>query len=256
MLNTLKIKFALKIAATHFVLCTVALSLCASMVFLVWYPDIYSRVRGGLNLMGILFIVDLVCGPALTFVMSSRSKPKHSLIIDLTLVAIIQILALGYGVWSLWVARPIFIVHEIDRLKIIGLNDLSAADRLMIPIELAPSLFSKPLLVGLRKPQNDAERNAVLVESVLGGRDYSERPNFYIPYDQAYGFSTAQKAKPMNAFLDKNPEKIVEVIPLLANNSELVSTIKYLPLANIKGDAVAVLDSKGIVLGYIYGNGF
>ena len=37
--------------------------------------------------------------------------------------------------------------------------------------------------MALREPKDALERQKVLFESVQGGRDYAERPEFYLPYE-------------------------------------------------------------------------
>lgn len=96
--------------------------LAALLVFLLWYPAPAAQLLGVGNIFLILLGVDVVCGPLLTLVMASPRKPRRELILDLGLVALIQLAALGYGLYSLASARPVAYVFEQDRLVLVARN--------------------------------------------------------------------------------------------------------------------------------------
>lgn len=89
-----------------------------------------------------------MCGPLLTFVLFSPKKSRKELRVDLTLVAAIQIAALGYGMWTVWQARPLYLVHEVDRFKAISAPDAKALKAL--PANLRPQFGAGPQVVGIR----------------------------------------------------------------------------------------------------------
>ena len=81
---------------------------------------------------------EIVCGHLLKLVLFAPSKPRVELVRDLILVVLIQFAALGSGLWSVWQARPLFLVAEVDRFKVIGLPDFpNGALDVLLP-ELQP----------------------------------------------------------------------------------------------------------------------
>ena len=66
-----------------------------AVVFLVWYPESYFEVVGAWYLVRILFIVQIVLGPLLTFIVFKPGKP--GLKFDLSVIALVQVVALVYG---------------------------------------------------------------------------------------------------------------------------------------------------------------
>ncbi len=66
-----------------------------AIVFFVWYPQPYFEVVGAWYLIRILFIVDVVLGPLLTFIVFKAGKP--GLRFDLTVIALVQVAALAMG---------------------------------------------------------------------------------------------------------------------------------------------------------------
>jgi hypothetical protein len=93
------IKGKLKAAGIHF-LVSLALVACVLLVAIkFWYPyDLYllENLLGGVLIAG---VVDLVVGPILTFVAYSATKTVRHLRMDLSVIAILQLSALGYGVF-------------------------------------------------------------------------------------------------------------------------------------------------------------
>src|SRR3954447_23361508 len=111
------------------------ISLCiavtaALLVFAAWYPYPYREISGGRELFLLVTTVDVILGPLITFAIFNRSKPRRELVLDLSVVACIQLAALGYGLWTVAVARPVHLVFEVDRLRVVHAID--------IPDELTP----------------------------------------------------------------------------------------------------------------------
>jgi len=63
-------------------------------------------------------MVDVILGPLITLTVFNRSKPRSELVRDLTVVGLIQLAALGYGLWTVFVARPVHLVFEYDRFRV------------------------------------------------------------------------------------------------------------------------------------------
>jgi hypothetical protein len=108
--------------------------------------------------------------------------------------------------------------------------------------------------VGLREASSE-KRQKVMVESFQGGRDYGERPGFYVAYDAAQVPKTYAKAKPLENFLKKHPGKQAEIDKLQAQAGAEAKQLRYLPIM-ARQDWVAVLNTKGAIVGYVQGDGF
>ena len=202
-----------------------------------------------------MVIVDVVCGPLLTFILYNPQKPSAELRRDLALVAMLQLAALGYGCWAFSEARPLFLVQEVDRFKVISAPDLRETSVAELPASLQPKWWIGPRAVAIRAPKDDKERNDVLFESVQGGRDYAERPEFYLPYSGDAALKSLNRAKPLAVFLQKHPSQQNAANKLAQNKSVELEKLLYLPVL-ARQDWVAVIDSKGIILGFLKGDGF
>lgn len=273
--NFSRLRDAVKAMSWHFTASLLVAAGVGLLVFGVWYPYPYREFSGGKELFFLVMGVDLVCGPLLTGVLFNPAKPRRELVVDLSIVVALQLAALAYGVWTVWQARPLYLVHEVDRFKTIALPDVDAAALSKLPASLQLHFFKGPQTVGLREATEE-ERQKVMFESVQGGRDYGERPEFYAPYDATNAAKAYAKAKPLNKFIDSSPDKkqarqaeANKISAILASSTSAITSsitpaissatpqdqLRYLPIM-ARQDWVAVLDTKGKIVGYIKGDGF
>ena len=252
---SLRFRPALKAASWH-VLCSVGVALlAASVVFGLWYPFPYLDLSGGRELFFLVVAVDVVCGPLLTLVVFNPAKPRAELWRDLALIALVQLAALGYGMHTVWQARPLFLVQEIDRFKVIAGPALDDAAVAALPAALQPHWWKGPQTVAIRDPKDTKERNKVLFESVQGGRDYGERAEFYLPYEGEAALKSLHHAKPLAVFLQKQPSQQAAARQLATEKGADMAQWLYLPVI-ARQDWVAVIDKQGQIQGFLKGDGF
>ena len=250
-----RFKAASRAANIHF-WCSMGLALlAAALVFGLWYPFPYRELSGGRELFMLVVIVDVVCGPLLTLVLFNPAKPRAELWRDLGLVALIQVGALGYGLSTVLQARPLFLVQEIDRFKVIAAPDLLETEVPQLPAALRPHWTSGPIIVAIREPRNAEERQKIMFESVQGGRDYGERPDFYLPYEGPAALKSLNKAKPLSVFLQKWPAQQAIAKELANKKRADIAQWMYLPVV-ARQDWVAILDKQGQIQGFLKGDGF
>src|SRR5688500_10809635 len=101
-----------KAAGIHLSLSALIGALAALLVFGLWYPGAYSAMAGGQGLFIILVSVDLVLGPALTFVAFNTRKPRNLLVRDIITIALLQLAGLAYGLYTAYLVRPVALVYE------------------------------------------------------------------------------------------------------------------------------------------------
>ena len=95
----------------------------------------------------------------------------------------------------------------------------------------------------------------MLFESLQGGRDFAERPDFYLPYEGAAALKSLPPAKPLAAFLQKHPEQQDAARTLaLEKGGDIVKWL-YLPVVG-RQDWIAVLNQQGQIQGFLPGDGF
>lgn len=254
-----RVKGAIRASLVHLAVCCGIALLAALLVFRVWFPPPYDHLSGGRELFLLLLGVDVVCGPLLTLVIFNPAKPRRELSRDLSIVALLQLMALVYGLHTAAQSRPLFLVHEVERFRVITQTDFQGADvRAQIsalPSALRPSLWSGPKLVGVRHPRDAAERLQVMMESVTGGRDLAQRPDFYVAYDALYAKTARRNAKPLERFMAQFPQSRSAAQALVDGAGLGLKDIVIVPAVH-REDWVVLLDPAGSILGFMPGDGF
>lgn len=172
-------------ALIHLGINVVVALLVAALIFGVWYPQPYPELMGGLKLLGLIVAVDMVCGPVLTSVLANPKKPKREMATDLSLVAVIQLAALIYGLHAVAQARPVFVAFEADRFTVVSAAEIDH-DKLA---EALPEFRSLPWWgvkrIGLRDAKDGNEKLSSLQMS-LQGVEPSARPDWWTEETAAY----------------------------------------------------------------------
>lgn len=224
-------------------LCLALLAFC--LVYFVWYPGAFWRMAGGRDLFLLIVSVDVVLGPLLTFAIFNPGKGWGRLKFDLVVIALLQLSALFYGLSTVAQARPVYLVHTGDRFNLVAAGDLSESDLALAERpEFARVSWGGPRLVGTRTPVDEAERSALIQDSMLG-KDVQLQPKFYVPYEESSA-RVAAYALPLQKLRDKNPGP--EARELLENTLRSLpqepQTLRWLPILARTQEWVVLLDAR------------
>ena len=237
-------------AGIHLIISACIALVAAAFIFTIWYPSPYSTIAGGLSLFVLLVSVDVVAGPALTFVAASPAKPRRELRRDLAVIVAIQILAFAYGVYTIFMARPVYIVFEIDRFRVVTAVDIDISQLASAPPSMRSLPWSGPRLIAAVKPTN-ADEFLRATELGLGGVDLSMIPNSWREYS-AQADAAWKSAKPVSSFLAMNPQSSKAFLKLATNAGQLPEALRILPLVSRHAEWVVVLaPPHGRVIGYL-----
>ncbi len=234
---------AARATGIHFLASVLVAGLAAALVFGLWYPYPYRELAGGRELFLIVVAVDVVCGPLLTAILYNPLKSRRELFLDLGLVALLQLAALGYGLYTVAQARPVYLVYEVDRFQIVSAADVQLE-------ELKPDLgglhvlpWYGPKIIGVRSPR-DGDEKLKSVELSLQGLEPSVRPDWW----QAYELSKEQvlsRAQPVDVLRRQRPEGTSLIDKAVAESGQAESTLLWVPLASFKqSDWVAFVDKQ------------
>lgn len=253
MLGSLGLRRRLRAAGLHLLISAAVAGLAAVLVFGLWYPGPFRLLAGGSELFFLVTSVDVILGPLLTFAVFNSSKGRRHLRYDLTVIGLVQSAALVYGLYTVLQVRPIAMVFEVDRFRLITASDVHTTELPKAPPEYQRLPLAGPWLLSARAPEPGAERQEALFMG-LRGIDIGQRPSFWQPYAPAASAALA-RSRPMNLLLTRYPDRAAELrLSLAAMNSDEASA-RFLPVT-ARGDGVAVLDGMGVVLGYLPVDGF
>ncbi len=144
------------------------------------YAAPLANAVGFWNIVSLIMLTSLIIGPSLTFLVY-KSK-KKSLKFDLICIFILQIITLLYGAYTLYIARPVWIVHSVDRFELVRNTDLYDQDS--IPknkkFEFTPKFSVK--FVGVELSKNPVQRQEDLSRAMFAKLTLSMQPSRYILY--------------------------------------------------------------------------
>lgn len=171
-----------KAASIHFLISLAVLGSLVALVLWRWYPPaLFGMAKAG-PLLGMIGAIDLVLGPLLTLVIYRAGK--RGLKFDLTVIALVQMAALAYGLWTLWQSRPVYVVAVEDRFRLVFANEVDAASaaRAIPRFQRMPALG--PEWVAAPLPDEPRERLAAMLDA-MNGLDIHMRPDRFQPYPHA-----------------------------------------------------------------------
>lgn len=237
----------IKAFALHLAISAAIALAVITIVFYLWYPALLHTAVGVTQIFLILLAVDVVIGPLLTLLVYKVGK--KTLVMDLTVIAVLQISALAYGLFTVAEGRPAWLVFAVDRFDLVRVLDID--ERKLEQADLAyrqPSLLG-PSWVAAINPTDLDKRNDILMESVMAGIDIAQRPNLYAPLnsqkteiqkrlnalDALSAFNTTES---IGAALTKHPQAD-SWLPLRANNQDMVVLMH-----KASAEVVAIVDLR------------
>ncbi len=135
---------------SHFVISLMIFLFLLGIIVFIWYPGDLIHA-GGWQGIKIVAGVDLVLGPLLTLVI--YNPKKKSLPFDLLIIALIQMSALGYGVWNVYNEKPLALVLSYDGLHILTKGDFKHFD--IGPVRYKNKIGTPPFITIMSLPDDE-----------------------------------------------------------------------------------------------------
>jgi hypothetical protein len=250
----LRLAARLRAAAVHLALSALVAGLAALLVFGLWFPTPFREISGGRELFFLVVAVDVVLGPLITLAVFDRRKPWRELRRDLAIVVLMQLGALGYGLHTVFLARPVVLALETDRLRVVTAADLQEADLSAAPPEWRRLPWAGLHLLATR--QASADEQFIAISLALQGVDLGMRPEFWLPAGRTAA-ALRDGARPLAALAARYPERKAELQHFVDATGRRADQLKYLPLLARRSDWVALVDARsGEVAGYAPFDGF
>lgn len=244
----------LRAAAIHLGISVGIAAGVAIAVLAIWYPGWYAIAAGGSNLFWLVVGVDVALGPMLTLLVFDTSKRHGELVRDLAVIAVLQMCALGYGLHVVFDARPVALVFEVDRFRLVAANEVRVEElRTAAAAYHSLPLVGGPWLLGTRGARPGTEQLDA-IDLALHGYDISQRPSFWQSYTDSRAAALA-RSRPAAVLLEHYPSRRVELEGLLTALRLPVSEARFLPLVGHR-DGVVFLSGSGEVAGFAAVDGF
>jgi len=175
------------------------------IILFLWYPWPLSEMSGGWSLLLLVCSVDVVLGPLLTFVIFDTRKPRSEIVRDLTIIAVLQLSGLCYGVHTVYLARPVVIAFEGKLFRVVSAIEIEDNELSKASDEFKTLSLTGPTFVGTREVASEDERFDAIAHA-MAGSDKSMRPIFWQPYEKSVP-RILSDSKPLTTLLKNHPEQ-------------------------------------------------
>ncbi|WP_333653975.1 TfpX/TfpZ family type IV pilin accessory protein [Acinetobacter johnsonii] len=184
----------LKFFLSHLSISFLIALLVIGLVFFLWYQTPLATAVGVTQIFLMILAIDVIVGPILGWLVYKEGK--KTLKFDLSVIIIIQIAALCYGVYSIEQGRPAWLVFHADRFELVRKNDI-----LLENIDQAQSQFqhvswSKPQFVAVKSAVSIQQHQNDIFTEVLGGISLAQQPERYVELTEAKA-KIQQRALPL-----------------------------------------------------------
>ena len=232
-----RIKFFIKHLSISFIVAVLVLG----WIFTVWYPVPLAKTTGVTAIVFIMLAIDVIIGPILGFIVYKAHK--KSLKFDLVVIVLLQLAALGYGVYSLAEGRPVWIAFNGNRFELIRNNELLdvGIDHRVDNEYYHPSLLG-PKYVAVKIAEDSSERDQNMFEELQGGISLAQRPERYVSIAESKE-RIIETAEGISHLKNYNSEQAVDNI--LDNYP---NTNSYLGLTANAVDMTVLLDANGSII--------
>jgi hypothetical protein len=234
LLNGITFRQRARAGAVHFLASfAVAMLVTIPLVFLL-YPSPFFQAAGGLHLLAILLGVDTVIGPLLTILVYNRAK--KSLKSDLSIIVVLQVVALIYGLYATIQSRPVFMTYVVDRYEMVSYADVDVQELKKGPLALQHIRWGHPQLAYAEQPTDTQERE-LLMFSAMQGVDLNRLFRYYKPAELAKPqiIERAKRIEDLYQFNDR-----MKVDNLLAKHRS--QPLAFVPMQGIKRDLTALVN--------------
>lgn len=205
------------------------------------YPKPYFDAAGGAKLLILMAVVDVVAGPLLTFCVFNCRKSVRELRRDMAVIVLLQAAALGFGLYSTALGRPVFQTFVVDRFELLSAAEVDEDQLASAPQTLRALSWSGPRLAGALRPVDPAEREQLLLASTMG-IDLRHLLSRYVPYDRVRSDVIAA-SKPLDTLLRYNDPAAVARVLAHVRRDALTGEVRWLPLQGKHADLTVLVDS-------------
>lgn len=235
-------------SALHLLISLTVVGSIAAWVIGFWYPPALMRMANADKLLMLIGGIDLIIGPLLTLIVFRHDKPEIKT--DLTIIGVLQVCFLAYGLHSIVMSRPVFVVASVNRFDMVFANEIRPEQLAKGSSAPYRSLgFTAPRLVGAIMPKDPREASDITMSSLSGQGDLQNMPRYYVDYSRVAAQMLAASF-PLAYSKTTSREEIDKIIAAARDYGKNPDAVRWLHLASSRGLAVMLIDaSTGDVIG-------
>jgi len=229
-----------RLALTHLLPSLLALAIIAGLILYAWYPYPFLQFKHGDKFSLLLILSAGLLGPALTWLVYKTNK--RALAFDLVVIILVQLLAVGWGVRSIYLNRPYFMVFALDRFDVVSIREVDTTG--ITNPEFLNKPFTGPILLHAEMPKDEKGFQKLLREVMFEGKpDLQYRPEFWSPYREKQQL-VLKTSRPLTVLREARPESGEEIDMLARKHGVDISQLQFVPAMLAEGQFAAILDGR------------
>ena len=235
----------LRAGGVHLLLSLGVAALAGLLVFGLWYPYPYREISGGRELFWLVVSVDVVLGPLITLAVYSRAKPWPVMRRDFIVIVLLQIAALGYGLHTVFVARPVHLVFEYRRFTVVHALDVPQQQIHSVPAPVVAMPLFGPTLLSLRAFKDDNEKIDMTMAD-LAGVSLAARPELWQPFATARAevLAAAKPATQLRARFATQKAEVAQIDAAVKGSGRNIDQLLYASMIGRKTFWTVLIDPQ------------
>lgn len=240
----------IKASLIHFSISLVIVSFAAGWVFLILYPGLLASISNVNDIFALIVLVDVCLGPLITLVIFN--KKKKELKFDLAVVGLVQIAALSYGLHTLFIARPAYIVFNASQFDLVYANDFDRKAFVAAELPFKSLPVWGPKIVAAEMPKDEKLAAKIVLLSLTEGKELQVMPEYYENYSDAEITSKViEFMTPIKKLKEYNPKRIDDIDQLIAKYQKNGTVLGFYPFYANSEALTAIIDgATGAVLAF------
>ena len=162
----------------HFCISLFIASIVVGMVFFIWYPSPLAKAVNVTHIFLMMLMIDVIIGPVLGLLVYKDGK--KTLKFDLTVIILIQLSALCYGVYTIAQGRPVWIVYSVDRFELVKNNEIIDENLQKARPEYQYPSWLGPQFIAMQLSLDREQRSKEMFDEVFSGVSLAQHPERYV----------------------------------------------------------------------------
>ena len=238
----------IKAGLCHFILSVLVFSGVTLILLYFWYPEPHFSVSGGWQGLKIIAGVDLILGPLLTTIIFDLKKPKKELVTDISLIVLVQISALVWGVYTIYQQRPVALVFWDDGFLSVPAIALRQQNIDIDNLRQFGDTF--PVLVYGKQPRQKPEMEEMLNRIKLDKLPPHHQMALYRPLNLHF-LDIYNSQVNIRKIMSNNATMKAELLPILSEEGKRVDDYQYYSLSSKYYNAILLFNRGGQLMNHI-----
>ena len=209
------------------------------MIIYVWYPAPYFDASYRMKWITVIAFVDLVIGPGLTLIVFKPNKP--SLKFDMSVILILQVLALSWGTYNAWSVHPQMNVYFDGQIYCLDQQEIRDAG---VEENMVSAPIPARLTAILPYPETIEQKYEYLKDSDTGINMVYRLGRFYEEPTKEVVLKLGEGQRDFMKIVKKNQQNQKLWDGFVSNYIKVDPNWKYFRLNCVGGNRTAVFDGK------------